>query len=330
MRKVIFRRRIFIILFFAFTPLFVYLVFSYDFLSNTRRKSCNILVVEGWLPERVLIQAKEEFVKNHYQLLITTGFPHYNGYLMGSGGKMVFEINEDSLDLPDNLYHISLWISGNKANGEFAHFKLFANNIELGNSFTTLRKKQYNFTTNLDSPPTSISVVFDNDSCTRYKDRNLHIYAVSLNGRIFYANNKNVSYYYLIGSEYVLKQRLSSSTAGEAAEYLKTAGIPDSLIIPVTTYKKIKSKTYSSALDVKEWLEKNMSSKFFNITIFTQGTHARRSLISFGKAFRKTADIGVISEPDMDITRHNWWKKSKGWSSIIYESIGVLYASFFL
>src|SRR5512133_461136 len=47
----------------------------HPFLSETHPVRGDILVVEGWAPDYVLLRAKNEFQSHPYHLLITTGGP---------------------------------------------------------------------------------------------------------------------------------------------------------------------------------------------------------------------------------------------------------------
>jgi hypothetical protein len=221
-------------------------------------------------------------------------------------------------------------IRGTKAKGEFAHFIIYADTNKLGDFYSSYRKKQYFCKVNLNKPPEMIRVEFDNDTYTKNKDRDLYFYSVTINGQTFPADNENVTYYERSNGVYYFRQLLSYTTAGNAARYLSNAGIPDSMLFPVETLYIRKSNTYSTALDVKEWIKKERPSQRTSIQIFTKGIHARRSYLAFKKAFGKSANIGVISCPDYEITAFNWWKSIKGWEAILYETVGVLYASIVL
>jgi len=303
---------------------FFYSLHAYDYLSLTHLSRPEILVVEGWLPESTLQKAKEEFLQNKYKLTLTTGFPFYKGFLMGSGGRM--EFNTVGLQAsPDSIYSVGLTIRGTKAGGKFAHFILFADTSRLCDYYSSRHKKQYTCRIKLASSPGTIGVEFDNDMFTRSADRNLYFYSVIVNGQIFPADIKNVGYYLYRNGKYILRQKLGSSTSTVAANYLKSLGIPDSLVVAIETQQKIKSKTYTTALDVKAWIAKNFSEEQPSINIFTQSIHARRSYVSYRKAFGNSADIGVISCPEKTANRLNWWKSMKGWKKILYETAGVLY-----
>jgi uncharacterized SAM-binding protein YcdF (DUF218 family) len=47
----------------------------HSFLSVTHPIQADILVVEGWVPDNIIIQAKREFLAHPYHLLIATGGP---------------------------------------------------------------------------------------------------------------------------------------------------------------------------------------------------------------------------------------------------------------
>lgn len=53
---------------------------AYPFLAPTHRVPADILVVEGWLPEYALRAAIQEFRKNAYTLLVTSGGPLWEGH----------------------------------------------------------------------------------------------------------------------------------------------------------------------------------------------------------------------------------------------------------
>jgi hypothetical protein len=314
---------------FVLISIFIYLFQAYDFLNFTRKNKAEILVVEGWLPDAVLNKAREEFLQNRYSMVITTGFPYREGVLIGSDGRVEFPVDQ-KIDPPaDSLYTIGLWIRGTKSMGHFPHIIMYADSTRLGAFFTSRKKKEYSFTLKLEKPPEFIRVDFDNDAFTKYTDRNLFYYAATVNGHTFPANSQSVGYYRRENGKYILHNRLSHGTATSASSFLVKAGIPDSLVIAVETRHKIKSKTYTSALDVRTWLEKNKPGRHA-LTIFTEATHAHRSYLSFQKAFGITADLGMITFVDRNMNRSNWWKSLRGWRTILYETTGILYISVFV
>ena len=310
-------------------PVLLYFRLAYDFLCITSSTRADILLVEGWLPDNALENANKEFQQKKYNMILTTGFPYDEGILIGSDGRMEFTIDK-KLDQPsDDLYTIGVMVRGTKSQGQFPHIIMFADSTRLGEYFTSRKKKQYTCTVKLDSAPRIVSVEFDNDTYAKYTDRNLYYSFVTVNGTVFPANRENVVYHIRKNGKYILYRRLSNSTATNASNFLRGKGIPDSLVIPVETLHKIKSKTFTSALDVKAWLEINRPGKRHSITIYTEATHSRRSYLSFVKAFGGEADIGVISYADHKINHTNWWKSLAGWRKILYETFGILYISVF-
>jgi hypothetical protein len=175
-----------------------------------------------------------------------------------------------------------------------------------------------------------IRIEFDNDTYTRFTDRNLYFYSVIVNERVFPASSENVICYFRSNGKYFFHQRLNTTTATYAAHFLKENGIPDSLVFPVETRHKIKSKTFTMALDVKAWLEKQRPGERPAITVFTEETHARRSYLSFARAFGNSAEIGVAGCSDKEMNRSNWWKSRKGWRTILYETIGIVWIGVFV
>lgn len=303
----------------------------YSFLHLTKRVEPDILVVEGWLSEDALESAKQEFLRNSYNLLITTGFPYKNGWLMGANGIMEFDVHGRLGSSPIKTYEITLSVSGTRAKGEFAHFSLYADTILLGQDYSTRHRRDYTYRIVADRPPTTIKVTFDNDLHKGFRDRNLFVYAVKVNNETFRADNGSVTCYEKKRGGYFIGQPLSKSTAIRAAEYMIHSGIPQSLIMPVETNRRIKSKTYTTGIDVKNWIETNQPlSGRRSITIVTLGAHARRSYCSFKKVFGNQADIGVIALPYQDMNYYNWWKNPLGWETILYESIGLIYISLYL
>jgi hypothetical protein len=106
-------------------------------------------------------------------------------------------------------------------------------------------------------------------------------------------------------------------------------GIADSLIIPIQADTMNKSRTYSTALAVKDYLHRS-GIDCPAIMVMSHGVHARRTYISYRKAFGKGSRIGIIASEDIEIRKDNWFKTSAGRKKIFREISGVLYASFFL
>jgi hypothetical protein len=315
------------ILLFLFCIAAICLLQAYSYLSVSRPVKPDILVVEGWLSEDLLAKAEEEFAGKPYKLLITTGFPYWKGFQMGQDGKMVFRIPDNLKPAHDSLYNISITIRGTQCEGEFAHYKLFADTILIGDSYSTKKTKTFEAMVKMSSPPDSVILEFDNDAYTSHRDRDLFIYSSAVNEIVLPVNSNMVFLYGSREGKYEFKKHLNTSTATDAAGFLRSAKLPDSMVIAVETTHTIYSKTYTSALDVKQWLEDNHMDKGRSLTVFTMGLHARRSLVCYKKAFGKNAEIGVLAGKDNRITDGNWYRTLRGWKDIASETAGLIYIS---
>ncbi len=316
------------ILLFLFCAAAIYLYNAYSYLSISIPAKPDILVVEGWLSEDVLKSAEQEFTGKPYKLIITTGFPYLKGFQMGQNGRIVFKTAHRLKPASDSLYTISLTIRGTQCEGEFAHYRLFADTVMVADRYSTKQKTTFTRRIKLASPPDSVFIEFDNDAYTAHSDRDLYIYSAGIDSLQLPVNSSNVLLYGRREGKYVFRRHLNSSTAKDAASFLISLSLPDSLVIPVETDHKIHSKTYTSALDVKQWLEANHQGEGRSVTVFTMGPHARRSLISFRKAFGSLSETGVIAVRDRRINADNWYKSLRGWKEIIYETAGLIYISF--
>jgi|WetSurMetagenome_2_1015567.scaffolds.fasta_scaffold10660_1 hypothetical protein len=308
-----------------------YIFFAYSFLTYSKLNTARILVVEGWISESSLKEVKRDiFIKQKYDVVLTTGFPYLNGFLMGSFGKTEFELDSLVSVQSDSIYNISVLIRGTSALYEYAHFQVYADSILIGSSFSTRVKKQYAFQVRLNTPPHSIGIAFDNDAYTKFKDRNLYLYSVSVNNRNYIVNSSKVKYYTSKNGVYHFKNYLSRNTAIDAANVLKEDSGAFPKIVAVESNKKKASKTYTTALDIKKWLTRNGIADVPAITIVSQGIHSRRSYISYRRVFGSKVDIGIICLPDSQVKRFYWYWDWKGWRSVIHESMAVLFAYFVL
>ena len=307
-----------------------YVGFAYGFFSESHPVSAEILVVEGWLPEDALDQACDEFIRNKYKLLITTGFPFTKGVKMSSDGMFVFDLKNSIKPSPDHMYEISVKTRGTRAIGEYAHFCMLADSVPLGQAFSKRRVQDYTYTVHQNSPPGLIQVTFDNDAVSKNDDRNLYVYSVSINAQTFLANDSTVTHYGWNGSGYEFRRKLAVGGAGIIANYIISKGVSDSAVVAVETSDKKWSKTYTTALDVRQWLASNLPEPGHSINVFSQGPHARRTWISYRKAFNGSASIGIIACENEEIRTDNWWKTIKGWRLLLYETMGILLAKLVL
>lgn len=311
-----------------FTSLVWLLFAGYGFLCVDRAVRPGILVVEGWIDEQSLWLAKDIFTANGYSLIITTGIVHSNGYQMGSAGKAVFNVQGLLKDTIPQLGSISLSHSGTSVNKVFPHFRIFIDSVEIAQAYSQKKKADFTCRVQINEPVKTISVLFDNDTYSAWRDRNLHLYALTVNDQVFHPGNCEVTYFVRKGQRYNFKRRFTSDAAHDAFFHLLRTGLHDSAIVPVVTTNTRKcSRTYSTALDVRSYLERFYPEELPPVTVVTRGIHTRRTWVSYRKAFGKKADIGIIALPDDDLTAANWYKSFKGWKQVMYELTGLVYAA---
>jgi hypothetical protein len=326
MRKTI-RSKRFVILPGLFLCLLVFLKVAGHFLSPEIHVRPDILVVEGWLPSDALIGGRDVFLRGQYKMIVTTGFPFKEGHLMGTCGEMRFKIPE--MDFPaDSLFRFEFELSGTPVKGIFPHFEVKSDSNLMGEGFVKRQRSPYTFTVKQTKTPAMFVLSFDNDAYNWHSDRNLYFHTLSVNRLTIPVNTSEVSVYRCNEGNLDLAEVLSPSSSMEASEFLIREGIPATSLHPIETTNIRKSRTYSTALDVKEWLSHQPGYANRTITVFTQGMHARRSLICFRKAFGKEMEIGIISFPDPKIRTDSWWKKRSGWKDVCYELSGLIYMLF--
>src|SRR5262245_48532376 len=110
-----------------------------------------------------------------------------------------------------------------------------------------------------------------------------------------------------------------------AIDLLVQYGMPREAIDSLTYTPIERDRTYHGAVATREWLRRNQPS----VTCFdvvTIGPHARRSWLTFRKAFGKTAEIGVIALKDPDYDPRRWWQTSEGVRQVQGEVVAYLYA----
>lgn len=94
-----------------------------------------------------------------------------------------------------------------------------------------------------------------------------------------------------------------------------------SISIPATVFR---DRTYNTGLLLYNYLKKS-NLKLNKINIYTLGCHARRSRILFQKAVGKEFEIGIIAGEDRSYDPKKWWKSSKGFRTVLNETLAYLY-----
>ena len=271
-----------------------------DYLSKSERVQANILIVEGWLPDFALLKSGEEFRKNGYDRIITTGIDTYTPYFnMHSNGSLIFNTGSSFSGAGTSASHtICTDAYGEPGGSGPAHFIVSINDKPAGDFFAGRRKKEYCITWNgrLDRID-SIAVRFDNDKMDDSGDRNLYIRSISADHKIVvpYLNN-SVYEIEKEGGDIRLVSNFASGS-GSAKIRLAVAGIDSALITAVPARKVIMNRTLTSALAFREWLKSNHI-EIKGINIISMGPHARRTWMTYNKVLGGQYRIGIISVPD--------------------------------
>lgn len=298
-----------------------------DYLAcSCENPTANLLVVEGWVNEDVLEQAYEEYTDHSYTNIFTTGYAYTEGWLMGSGGRLSLVLTPGIEGSPDSLYTVSITARGTKAEGEYAHFVAYADSTYLGEDFSMRNKNTFLFQSRLLAPPDTIHIYFDNDFADGRSDRNLFFYAIQVNQTVFPIEDERTICYEHGRTGLTEVSRGSAGTAENAAGYLIRKGIPEEEIIAVTTNRRMKSKTFTMALDVREQMNRQFPGDHLSFTLVSQGIHARRSYISYKKAFGRSATIGVLAVPENATDTRPTERGLKKLQPVVKELVGILFA----
>lgn len=105
-------------------------------------------------------------------------------------------------------------------------------------------------------------------------------------------------------------------------------GMKPSLVQAVPSGAHFRDRTYSSALALKQWVDRNDPS-VTSFNLVTVGVHARRSRLLFQEAFGEKVRVGIISVEDREYDPKRWWQYSEGVKEVLSEGAGYLYARFF-
>jgi hypothetical protein len=168
-------------------------------------------------------------------------------------------------------------------------------------------------------------VQFDNDRFDEHGDRNLYVKEIVFDHKIHIPYQHNSVYD--IG-ELDGKRRFNNnfnSHAELAKNALLSLGIDSSLILAIPGKNVRINRTLSSALAFRDWL-KTSNIEVKGINIVTEGTHARRTWMTYNKILKGNYKIGIISLPEYK--EHPSWKYKV--FNTLREAIGLVYYWFIL
>src|SRR5208283_5734102 len=108
------------------------------------------------------------------------------------------------------------------------------------------------------------------------------------------------------------------------AAVLVKLGVPSEAVIPVPpVFGATRDRTYSSALALRNWLERS-NPRVRSVNLFSMGPHSRRSWLLFQKALEPKVQVGIIAAPDISYNPQRWWATSNGFRGVLSEAIAYL------
>ena len=298
------------------------------YLSKSEYVNANILLVEGWLPDSALGIAREEFRKNGYKYIVTTGLKSSIDFygLFENGFLIFYPKNRFRLQNENKVHSFEVSAYSELGGENRAHFNLYINDSIAANFYAGKEEKKYvfNWNGNLNKID-SIMVEFDNDDCGDFGDRNLYVKEITIDGKITipYLNNSAYSVHYK--DRTVRSLNNYDSNAGLAKSRLISMGIDSSQIIATAGERVIINRTLTSALAFRDWI-KTTNINVKGINIISLGAHTRRTWMIYNKILDKKYQIGIISIPDYNYNHSRLYKLIKTFREIL----GIIYYWFIL
>jgi hypothetical protein len=118
---------------------------------------------------------------------------------------------------------------------------------------------------------------------------------------------------------------VSDTYASVAAKKLLELGVAAGQVRMVPCGKAEKGRTHASAAALREYLRKEEPA-VTALNVLTEGTHARRTRLTYERVFGDEVDIGIISVADAEYSPEGWWRSSEGLKDVVSESAAYLYA----
>jgi hypothetical protein len=292
-----------------------------DYLSKSEKVEANVLVVEGWLPEYAVDMSLNEFKNGGYDYILTTGLKYFDEYFeLSENGYLIFTPK----DLKGNTiskHTIEVDAAGSLNGDHSAHFFLLINKKVVADFWADKHKRRFAAEWNGElGKIENIMIQFANDNVDEVGDINLYVKDVVIDHNVVipYLNNSIFDMSALDGDGVIINN--FNSVAEKARNRLLALGIDSAKVIAVPGKKVIINRTLTSALAFKSWLSKN-NLNIEGINIFSMGTHARRTWLTYNKVLGQKYRIGIISVPDYQHDQSGEIKLIK----TLRESVGIIY-----
>jgi hypothetical protein len=310
--------------------LFIKPAFKYlnGYLAKSEQVKANILIVEGWLSLDMLEMAYEEFRKNGYEYVITTGLKSNTDYYeLSSKGHLIFDTRKKFAQTGGYGAH-SIEIDAYTKPGldDDAHLRVYFNDYLAADIYPDISKKKYKINWNGSlNKIDSIILHFKNDKMGKSGNQYLYFKEIKIDNKITlpYFNNSEFDIINPGGRLKIINN--FSSNAELSRNLLIAMGIDSAHIIATPGKQVVINRTLTSALAFRDWVKK-ADIKVKGINIFSMGVHARRTWMIYNRVLNEKYDIGIISIPD-----------SKGESpqdnkllKTVREALGIIYYWFIL
>ena len=130
-----------------------------------------------------------------------------------------------------------------------------------------------------------------------------------------------------IGQGYYLSGYNTSSDLMRST--LIQMGLDSTLIHTISIPNTVsRDRTYATGLLLNYWLDTTDTHQK-RVNVYTLGSHARRSRYLYQLAVGDDVEVGIIAGEDRSYKSNKWWRSSKGFRTVINESLAYLYVRLF-
>jgi hypothetical protein len=274
-----------------------------EYLSESHEVPADLLVIEGWLPDKALEMVNNEVQKGKYNLIVTAGLQSkelefcmvaMNGYLIFYPDNNVFQSDRE------DTHRIGV-LAKSKMDGIYnSHFNIYVNDSIIAD-FDATDKPAYYYTTwkgplcAIDS----IMIQFTNDMVDKNGDRNLYIKEISIDSVIIaYQYNSVFDPGSIGGTDRIVNDYLTLPQV--VRNKLIAQGIDSSRIIAITARETAFNRTLASSLAVRKWIRSGKT-HFKGVNIISLGIHSRRTYLTYRRILGHSLRVGIISLPEPDL-----------------------------
>lgn len=293
----------------------------FHFLAQSERVEASVLVIEGWISEKALLQAVEEIESNDYRQVFVTSIAHDSVFRMYSQGGLRFYLSDIELVWQQPFQEIQISAYGRAALGIQAHAKVILDTNQVGEFTATDELIWHSIILPQPTKADSITIVYDNNHRVGNEDRDMFVHAIQLDSITIPARHPAVRYDRdKLDGNNVFRTNYEG-IAAEASEFLIAEGVDSAMLKTLTAPPVIFERTYASALMVKKHLQETTES----IVVFSQSAHARRSRLVYQRMLGDTVEVGVIAAYSNHEAQENWWQERGSRNYVLLQLAKYLY-----